>query len=104
MRLDKLLTAAGLSPDPEAVTIGTLMLLVPGMALTSAMREIMAGDVFSGLERTAEVILTASAMPLGTALPRALGDSAPAGSGARPPKKEFLVYSSMCCVPAEILV
>ena len=80
--LSQLLTAAGLSPDPEAVTIGTLMLLVPGMALTSAMREIMAGDVFSGLERTAEVILTASAIALGTALPLALGDAAPAGSGA----------------------
>ena len=77
----QLLAAAGLSPDPEAVTIGTLMVLVPGMALTSAMREIMAGDVISGLERTAEVLLTASAIALGTALPLALGSAGPVEGG-----------------------
>ena len=47
--------------------------LVPGMALTNAMREIMAGDIFSGLYRTAEVILIATAIALGTALPMVLG-------------------------------
>ena len=53
----------------DAVTIGTLMVLVPGMALTNAMREIMAGDIISGLSRTAEVILVATAIALGTAIP-----------------------------------
>ena len=83
--LSLLLAGAGLCGSPEAVTIGTLMVLVPGMALTSAMREIMAGDILSGLERTAEVILTATAIALGTALPLALdGGAAPAGGGAVP--------------------
>jgi len=57
----------------DTVTIGALMLLVPGMALTNAMREIMAGDILSGLQRTAEVILVATAIALGTAVPLVLG-------------------------------
>lgn len=63
------LVTVGLGRDLEAITIGTLMVLVPGMALTNAMREIMAGDIFSGLHRTAEVILVATAIALGTAIP-----------------------------------
>ena len=58
----------------EAITIGTLMVLVPGMALTNAMREIMAGDIFSGLSRTAESILTATAIALGVMLSLAIGN------------------------------
>ena len=54
-----LLVRAGLGQSQEYITIGTLMVLVPGMALTNAMREIMAGDIISGLTRTAEVLLVA---------------------------------------------
>ncbi|MCI8423250.1 MAG: threonine/serine exporter family protein [Lawsonibacter sp.] len=71
--LAALLVQAEVGHNLEAVTIGTLMLLVPGMALTNAMREIMAGDIFSGLNRTAEVILTATAIALGNALPLMAG-------------------------------
>ena len=53
----------------SGVTIGTLMLLVPGISLTNAMREIMGGDVISGVNRMAEVILVATAIALGSALP-----------------------------------
>lgn len=67
-----LLARLGLGINSEAVTIGTLMVLVPGMALTNAMREIMAGDVISGLNRSAEAILTAAAIALGTAVPLVL--------------------------------
>ncbi len=66
------LVLAGIGQNLEAVTIGTLMVLVPGMALTNAMREIMAGDIFSGLNRTAEVILVATAIALGSAIPMVL--------------------------------
>jgi uncharacterized membrane protein YjjP (DUF1212 family) len=67
-----LLVQLGLGDHLERITIGTLMVLVPGMALTYAMREIMAGDIFSGLHRTAEVILIATAIALGTAVPLVL--------------------------------
>ena len=43
------------------------------MALTNAMREIMAGDTFSALSRTADAILVASAIALGAAAGQALG-------------------------------
>lgn len=64
-----ILVAVGLGENQDLITIGVLMLLVPGMALTNAMREIMAGDIISGVNRTAEVILIATAIALGTALP-----------------------------------
>ena len=64
-----LVQAAGLGSHLEPVTIGSLMVLVPGMALTNAMREIMAGDIISGVNRTAEALLAATAIALGAAIP-----------------------------------
>ena len=57
----------------DAITIGTLMVLVPGMHWTNAMREIMAGDIISGVNRTAEAILTATAISLGVVISLAIG-------------------------------
>ena len=62
------LVRIGLGSSVDMVTIGVLMVLVPGVALTNAMREIMAGDIISGLSRAAESILTASAIAIGTAV------------------------------------
>lgn len=71
--LAMLLVGAGLGKSVDVVTISALMVLVPGMALTNAMREIMAGDTFSALSRAADAILTASAIALGAAAGQALG-------------------------------
>ena len=68
-----LLTRIGVGENVDAITIGTLMVLVPGMALTNAMREIMAGDIISGVNRTAEAILTATAISLGVVISLAIG-------------------------------
>lgn len=68
-----LLTRIGVGENVDAITIGTLMVLVPGMALTNAMREIMAGDIISGVNRTAEAILTAAAISLGVVISLAIG-------------------------------
>ena len=67
------LVEAGLGESVDTVTISALMVLVPGVALTNAMREIMAGDTFSALSRTADAILAASAIALGAAAGQALG-------------------------------
>ena len=67
------LVEAGLGRSVDVVTISTLMVLVPGVALTNAMREIMAGDTFSALSRTADAILTGTAIALGAAAGQALG-------------------------------
>ena len=67
------LADVGPGQNLEAITIGTLMVLVPGMALTTAMREIMAGDVISGVDRTAEALLTAAAIALGVVVSLTIG-------------------------------
>ena len=89
-----LLVRCGLGQNQEYITIGTLMLLVPGMALTNAMREIMAGDIISGLSRTAEVLLVATAIALGTAIPLLLGGTL-SGSGT-PTPQYFTDYVLPC--------
>ncbi len=71
--LAHLLVVGGLGFDVDTITIGVLMLLVPGVPLTNAMREILAGDIYSGLSRAAEAILTAAAIALGVAVGIALG-------------------------------
>jgi len=68
-----LLVQVGLGQNLDTITISVLMLLVPGMALTNAMREIMAGDVISSISRTAEAILTGTAIALGTVIALAIG-------------------------------
>ena len=67
------LVNVGVGQQLESITIGTLMVLVPGMALTNAMREIMAGDIISGMSRTADAILTATAISLGVVISLAIG-------------------------------
>jgi len=62
------LVRLGVGRSVDTVTISVLMLLVPGVALTNAMREIMAGDIISGLTRTAGSILTAAAIAIGSAV------------------------------------
>ncbi len=57
----------GLTPNADAAVIGALMLLVPGLLFTNAMRDIIFGDTNSGINRIVEAILIAVAVALGTA-------------------------------------
>ena len=56
----------GLANHPDAVIIGALMLLVPGLLFTNAMRDIIFGDTNSGVNRIVQVLLIAVAIALGT--------------------------------------
>ena len=76
-----LLVLLGLGRDVDTITIGVFMVLVPGIALTNAMREIMAGDIISGLSRAAEAILTGAAISLGAALALAMWRAGMGGIG-----------------------
>ena len=69
----QLLVYSGIGQHIDTITIGALMILVPGVSLTTAMREVMAGDLVSGVSRTAESILTATAIALGTGAAMFLG-------------------------------
>lgn len=61
------MAAAGLADNADMVIIGTLMLLVPGLIFTNAMRDIIFGDTNSGINRIVQVFLIAAAIALGTA-------------------------------------
>ena len=61
------LGALGLAENVDMVVIGTLMLLVPGLLFTNALRDIIFGDTNSGINRIVEVLLIAAAIALGTA-------------------------------------
>ena len=59
--------ALGLARNTDCITIGALMLLVPGLLFTNAMRDIILGDTNSGINRIVQVLLIALAIALGTA-------------------------------------
>jgi len=71
--LAQLLTHWGLGSNTDAITIGALMLLVPGVSLTTAMRDIVANDTISGIARLSESVLTATAIAIGVGAALALG-------------------------------
>ena len=51
----------------DCVIIGALMILVPGLLITNAMRDIIYGDTNSGINRIVQVLLIAVAIALGAA-------------------------------------
>ena len=53
-------------PNVDSVIIGALMILVPGLIFTNAMRDIIYGDTNSGINRIVQVFLIAAAIALGT--------------------------------------
>ena len=64
------LTAANwnFSLSYDKMIIGSLMNLVPGIAITNFMRDIIAGDVIAGLLRLMESLLVATAIAIGAGM------------------------------------
>ncbi len=62
------LTALGAGESPDTIIIGALMALVPGIAFTNAMRDVIAGDMVTGITKSAEAILIGVSIALGTAV------------------------------------
>jgi uncharacterized membrane protein YjjP (DUF1212 family) len=52
----------------EAITIGCLMVLVPGVAITNSLRDIIGGEFVSGIARMVEAILTATSIAIGVGI------------------------------------
>lgn len=52
----------------NTVIVGTIMLLVPGLAITNAIRDSIAGDLVSGTARAVEALLIAVAVALGSGI------------------------------------
>ena len=60
------MASIGITDNIDAVIIGLLMILVPGLLFTNAMRDIIFGDTNSGVNRIVQVLLVAVAIALGT--------------------------------------
>ena len=60
------LSVVGVVQNADTVIIGTLMILVPGLLFTNALRDIIYGDTNSGLNRIGVVFMIAVAIALGT--------------------------------------
>lgn len=58
----------GLGESFDKVIIGSIMGLVPGVAITNAIRDTMSGDYLSGLSRGMEAIFSAIAIALGVGI------------------------------------
>ena len=56
----------GIASQIDQTIIGAIMLLVPGIAITNAIRDTIAGDLLSGITRAAEAFLVAISIAVGT--------------------------------------
>lgn len=56
----------GIASHVNETIIGAIMLLVPGLAITNAIRDTISGDLLSGVIRAAEAFLVAIAIAVGT--------------------------------------
>ncbi|WP_256864624.1 threonine/serine exporter family protein [Marinilactibacillus piezotolerans] len=58
----------GIGNNVNTVIIGSVMCLVPGMAITNSFRDLMAGHLLAGVAVVAKALLTAGAIGIGIAL------------------------------------
>ncbi|MDQ1147506.1 uncharacterized membrane protein YjjP (DUF1212 family) [Bacillus sp. SORGH_AS 510] len=66
--LSVLLVSIGIGEQLDKIIIGSVMSLVPGLLVTNAIRDLMAGHLVSGLSKGAEAFLTAFAIGAGIAV------------------------------------
>jgi uncharacterized membrane protein YjjP (DUF1212 family) len=59
------LTNAHWGQDANKIIIGNIMLLIPGIALTNSLRDMISGDIMSGMLRFFDAILVAAAIAAG---------------------------------------
>ena len=59
------LVRLGLGQDTNMIIIGNIMLLIPGIALTNSLRDMISGDIMSGMLRFFDAVLVAAAIAAG---------------------------------------
>ena len=59
----------GFGENPGTIMIGDIMLIIPGLMLINSVREMLCGDVMSGLLRLLESIIIAMSIACGFAIP-----------------------------------
>ena len=60
-----LLTKNGIGQDVNKIIIGNIMLLIPGIALTNSLRDMISGDIMTGMLRFFDAVLVAAAIAAG---------------------------------------
>lgn len=58
----------GIGFQQDKIIIGSIMLLLPGIAITNAIRDIISGDIVSGMSRSIEALLAAISIAVGTGI------------------------------------
>lgn len=53
--------------QPDKIMIGDIMLVIPGLQLTNSLRDMINGDMISGLLNMSEALLKAVAVAIGFA-------------------------------------
>lgn len=66
--LTYLAALAGQAPRADMLAIGAMMPLVPGVAITNAVREIISGDYMSGMSRLLEAMVIAIGIAVGVGI------------------------------------
>lgn len=59
----------GLADNADMIMIGDIMLIIPGLMLINSLRELLCGDVMSGLMRFLETLIIALSIACGFAVP-----------------------------------
>lgn len=99
--------AVGLSSNPNAAIIGAVMVLVPGLLFINAIRDIIFGDINSGINRIIQVLMIAVAIACGTAVALKLSTalwSLPTGVGdATPPLAVECIGCILGCIGFSII-
>ena len=63
------LQSLGMDIHMDRIVIGAIMLLVPGIAITNVMRDMIAGDFLTAMTKLTEVLIISLALAIGIALP-----------------------------------
>ncbi len=68
-----ILVKLGIGVHPDKITIGNIMLVIPGIQLTNSLRDMISGDTISGLLNMSEALLKAISVAMGFALVLLIG-------------------------------
>lgn len=68
-----LLVRFGIGVHPDKIMIGNIMLVIPGIQLTNSLRDMINGDMISGLLNMGEALLKAIAVAMGFAVMLLIG-------------------------------
>lgn len=62
------LVGVGIGMHPDKIMIGNIMLVIPGIQLTNSLRDMISGDMISGLLNMSEALMKAISVAMGFAL------------------------------------